>query len=209
MKISTFGPQSTPELAHTGTTTASRPSVDVSRPGGTEAGRGRELQSVTVGDHLVVPVHGVARVVSVGPREGLEMAGICCGLVALSDDTRLFVPLARLARSGLRVLATRSEVDSAFSTLRDPSPPKRSPGYKWHQELTKKASSGGLLLMAEVLRDLSHLKSQRSLSATERHILDGVLEHVTAEIVLVTGRARRRVEQEIETAVRYRDPTRK
>jgi len=143
---------------------------------------------LAVGDWAVFPSQGVVEVVSIGPRAIAGIEEPYYGLKAVEDGTRLFVPVRRLTRSGLRRLIGLEDVPTVMATLRATPPPRRPPSYKWHQILFKKINTGSLLAIAEVLRDLAHVKNQRDLSATERHILDVVEHHVVTELSLVTGR---------------------
>jgi CarD family transcriptional regulator len=143
---------------------------------------------LAVGDWAVYPSQGVVQVVSIDTRDIAGSEEPYYGLRATEDGTRLFVPVRRLTRSGLRRLIGLTEVPNVMATLRATPPPRRPPSYKWHQILFKKVNTGSLVAIAEVLRDLSHVKNQRPLSATERHILDSVEYHLVTELSLVTGR---------------------
>lgn len=159
---------------------------------------------LAVGDWAVYPTQGVVQVVSIGPRDIAGAAEPYYGLRATQDGTRLLVPVRRLTRSGLRRLVCLQEVPVVMATLRDTPPARRPPCYKWHQLLAKKLNTGALIAIAEVLRDVSHVKNARDLSATERHLLDIAQHRLVTELSLVTGRGPESFERDLARIFRRR-----
>ena len=96
----------------------------------------------------------------------------------------LRVPVSRATASGLRTLATKSDVNKVYSILNDK--PKRG-NKMWSrraQEYETKINSGQIEAIAEVVRDLyKNVDNDRSYS--ERTIYESALNRLSSEIAVL------------------------
>ena len=108
-----------------------------------------------VGSAIVYPVHGVGKLVAV---EVQDIAGLEIEMAVIAferDKMTLRVPTAKFASVGLRRLAGAPTVERAMATLG--TKPRRLAPAMWNRrsrEFELKISSGDLVAIAEVARDL-------------------------------------------------------
>ena len=190
---STFSPQVLPQheeqLRQPATTgrLAAVPAAGPLRP--------REL---AVGDHGVLPPHGVVEVVARGPQQIDGTREDFFGLRSLLDGTRLWIPVRRIDACAFRPLTHPSLAAGVLATLRSrPAPVPHMAPYKWHRKLYAEIYGGSLEATAAVLRDLRALKQVRALSPTERRIHDYAHKCLVLELALTLNQTREQVEWQV------------
>jgi len=137
-----------------------------------------------VGERVVYPSHGVGEIIEI---ESQAIGEIKLEVYVISfphDKMTLRVPVARATASGLRTLATKSDVNKVYSILNDK--PKRG-NKMWSrraQEYETKINSGQIEAIAEVVRDLyKNVDNDRSYS--ERTIYESALNRLATEIAVL------------------------
>ena len=137
-----------------------------------------------VGERVVYPSHGVGEIIQI---ESQAIGDIKLEVYVISfphDKMTLRVPVSRATASGLRTLATKSDVNKVYSILNDK--PKRG-NKMWSrraQEYETKINSGQIEAIAEVVRDLyKNVDNDRSYS--ERTIYESALNRLATEIAVL------------------------
>lgn len=137
-----------------------------------------------VGERVVYPSHGVGEIIQI---ESQAIGEIKLEVYVISfphDKMTLRVPVSRATASGLRTLATESDVNNVYNILNDK--PKRG-NKMWSrraQEYETKISSGQIEAIAEVVRDLyKNVDNDRSYS--ERTIYESALNRLATEIAVL------------------------
>lgn len=137
-----------------------------------------------VGERVVYPSHGVGEITDI---ESQAVAGTTLEVYVISfphDKMTLRVPVSRANASGLRTLATKTDVNKVYDILNDK--PKRG-NKMWSrraQEYETKINSGQLDAVAEVVRDLyKNVDNDRSYS--ERTIYENALNRLATEIAVL------------------------
>ena len=137
-----------------------------------------------VGERVVYPSHGVGEIIEI---ESQAIGEIKLEVYVISfphDKMTLRVPVSRATASGLRTLATKSDVNKVYSILNDK--PKRG-NKMWSrraQEYETKINSGQIDAIAEVVRDLyKNVDNDRSYS--ERTIYESALNRLATEIAVL------------------------
>jgi len=139
----------------------------------------------SVGDHVVYPTHGVGLVESI---ETQVIGGMDLELYVISferDRMTLRVPVAKAAKSGLRKLSTKQEMQTALSTLKGRARVKRTMWSRRAQEYEQKINSGDPVSIAEVVRDLFRGATQPEQSYSERQIYEQALERLVNELAAI------------------------
>jgi CarD family transcriptional regulator len=152
-----------------------------------------------VGDKAVYPAHGVAEVLGIESKEISGAKHQFYILKILETGMRIMVPLNNVDAVGLRGLITASEADEVYSILR--SKEMAVDGQTWnrrHREYMEKIKTGSVFEVAEVLRDLSLLRSDKDLSFGERKVLDTARSLLVKELALAKRRKERDIEKEID-----------
>lgn len=156
-----------------------------------------------VGDFAVYPGHGVARVVDFRIQEiaGQELNFLVLRLV--DDDSRILVPLDKLARVGLRQVMGRREAGQIWGILRKRTR-KRQGGVTWSRQFRQfqeKVRTGSVFDAAEVLRDLLRLQKTKELSFGEHKLLESARALVVQELAAAQAAEAAEVEREIRATV--------
>jgi CarD family transcriptional regulator len=137
-----------------------------------------------IGDRVVYPSHGLGEIIRI---EDQEIAGFAIQVYVVSfpqDKMTLKVPVNRASASGLRTLASKSDLTKIYDTLQ--SKPKQG-NRMWSrraQEYETKINSGNVIFLAEVVRDLyKNVDSDRSYS--ERTIYESALNRLASELAIL------------------------
>lgn len=156
------------------------------------------MHQFSVGDKAFYPVHGVAEVVALESREIGGKPSSVYVLQILESGLKIMIPTANAGTVGLRELLTRDEVQEIYNILR--SKGMASDGQTWnrrHREYMDKIKTGSAFEIAEVLRDLSRLRSTKDLSFGEKRMLDTARSLLVKEIAL----ADKASENDVESAI--------
>ena len=119
-----------------------------------------ERHGFKVGEHVVYPSHGVGKIAAI---EVLMGAGYALEWFVINfekGETMLRVPTAELEAVGMRKLSEDSVVRRAMETLRTRATVKPMSRFQRVLECKSKINSGDLVQIAEVLRDLRHIRSR-------------------------------------------------
>ncbi|MBI4508324.1 MAG: CarD family transcriptional regulator [Deltaproteobacteria bacterium] len=152
-----------------------------------------------VGDKAVYPAQGVAEVVGIETKEiGGRLTSFYL-LRILDSDMRILVPTDKAHQVGLRKVASDEEVDDIFGILREKE--IRMDKQTWNRRyrgFMEKIKTGSLYEVAEVFRDLYHLKSTKTLSFGERRMLDTAKSLIVKEVSIARNWTEQRVEKELD-----------
>ena len=123
--------------------------------------------SFTVGDTVVYPHHGAAKIEAIEKRtiKGVERDYLV--LRVAQGDLTVRVPSDNVDLVGVRDVVNQEGLDRVFDVLRQPyteEPTNWSRRYKANLE---KLASGDVIKVAEVVRDLWRRERERGLSAGE------------------------------------------
>jgi CarD family transcriptional regulator len=152
-----------------------------------------------VGDKAVYPAHGVAEVTGIETKEigGTKLSFYI--LRILENGMRIMVPMKNVAQVGLRAVASKTEVKEVYDILK--SRDIAVEGQTWnrrYREYMEKIKTGSVFEVAEVLRDLSILKTDKDLSFGERKMLDTARSLLVRELAVARGAKEEKIQKELE-----------
>lgn len=143
--------------------------------------------SLIVGDTVIHPHHGAARVEELEQR---TFGGEQVDYVVLQspiNDLTVKVPISQIDDIGIRPCMTREHLDEVLTVLGDePSPVK---GH-WSRRLKRNQSrmrSGDAVQLAMVVRDLTNKLARKGLSPAERRIHKTARRMLHGEMSAVVG----------------------
>jgi len=151
--------------------------------------------SFNVGDKAVYPAHGVAEVVGLETREIGGNKQTFYILRILDTGTKIMIPTRNVSAVGLREVIAEQEVKDVYNILR--SKEIAVEGQTWnrrYREYMDKIKTGSVFEIAEVLRDLYLLRSDKDLSFGERKMLDTARSLLIKELAI----AKQCDEQDVE-----------
>jgi CarD family transcriptional regulator len=159
---------------------------------------GGELQ-FKVGDKAVYPAQGVAEVVAIEEKEIGGTRQRFYVLRVMDTDRRIMVPVANAKAVGLRAVISEEEIREIFDILRERT--AAFDNQTWNRRyrgFMDKIKTGSIYDVAEVMRDLYRLKTDKQLSFGERRMLDTARALIVKEIAIARGQTEEQVRNEIE-----------
>jgi CarD family transcriptional regulator len=152
-----------------------------------------------VGDKAVYPAHGVAEITGIETKEIGGTKHTFYILRILENGMRIMVPTKNVAQVGLRNVASKTEIKEVYSILK--SREVSVEGQTWnrrYREYMEKIKTGSVFEVAEVLRDLSILKSDKDLSFGERKMLDTARSLLVRELAVARNAKEEKIQKELE-----------
>ncbi|MBW1972627.1 MAG: CarD family transcriptional regulator [Deltaproteobacteria bacterium] len=138
-----------------------------------------------VGDFAVYPAHGVGIIKAIEKREISGCYQSFYIMKILDNGMTIMIPIDSADSVGLRNIISQSEVPKVFEILKTKE--LKINGHSWNQryrEYMGRIKTGSIFEIAEVLRDLQLLKTQKELSFGERKMLDMVTSLVVKELAI-------------------------
>ena len=126
-----------------------------------------------VGDKAVYPAHGVGIIEDIQCKMIAGCKKMFYVLRIMEKDMTIMIPKDNTQNVGLREIIDKKDVSKVIRILADRN--GKADCQTWnrrYREYMEKIKSGSVYEVAEVLRDLFHLKSDKDLSFGERQMLD-------------------------------------
>jgi CarD family transcriptional regulator len=164
----------------------------------------RERWEARVGQLAVYPGHGVVRIEELRDQEIAGESREFLVLRILDDESRILVPWENVDQVGLRAVIKRKEAARIWEILRAHPRPRRG-GVTWSRrfrEYRETLKKGSVFEIAEVLRDLLRLQTEKELSFGERRVLDTACSLLVHELAAAQKTAAKRIEEQIRDSVR-------
>ena len=156
------------------------------------------LEHWKVGDKAVYPSHGVGEITAIESNQLFGHDARVYVLELLDSSRRILIPIQKATQVGLRQVVGVVDAGKVLETLRAEPPPTRSmPWTKRQRALLEKLSTGSLFDVAEVLRELYHLKGVKDLSFGQRRLFDTATSLLVQELSIALDRETELVENEI------------
>jgi len=152
-----------------------------------------------VGQLAVYPAHGVGRIESVQEREVSGTPSQFYIMRLLDTDMIIMIPTNNARNIGLRDVIDNQAVTQVYEILR--SRPGRLNNQTWnrrYRDYMDKIKTGSPFRVAEVLRDLTLLKSEKDLSFGERKMLDTAKNLLIKELSLVNEKEETEIEAQLQ-----------
>jgi CarD family transcriptional regulator len=149
-----------------------------------------------VGDKAVYPGQGVGEVMGIEHKEVAGQRQSFYVLRILENGMKIMIPMNKVGSVGLREIIGEKDVRKVYSILREKEVSVDSTTWnRRYREYLDKIKSGSVLEIAEVLRDLYLLRSDKDLSFGERKMLDTARSLLIKELAI----AKECDEQDVET----------
>jgi len=140
---------------------------------------------LNVGDKVFVPNYGAGYIDKIETREinGVKISYI--NISILTDGIYLFIPIGKLQDYNIRYVSDKNLMENALSII------KEEPLFiekKWslrYRKNNEKISSGDVVKLCEVVRDLFYLKREKIMPPGEKKILEKAIDMLKGEVSLV------------------------
>ena len=152
-----------------------------------------------VGEKAVVPNLGVGIVTKIDSLD-IESISYDVYVIKILDDGSTYLsPVSNTGENGVREVIPAEAVEKVYEALADRSTPADKQTWnRRYREYLNRIKSGDLLEIATVLRDLSLLRGQKTLSFGERKMYDQALSLITQEIAVALDVHESDIQKKIE-----------
>jgi CarD family transcriptional regulator len=152
-----------------------------------------------VGDKAVYPAAGVAEVIRIEEKDIAGSRQKFYVLRILDKNQTIMVPVTNASAVGLRQVVNEEEINEIFDILKERT--IAFDNQTWNRRyrgFMDKIKTGSIYDVAEVLRDLYRLKTDKQLSFGERRMLDTARSLIVKEIAIARAQTEEQVKNEIE-----------
>lgn len=143
--------------------------------------------SFKVGNYVVYPSHGVGKITKIEKTVILDQEFSYYLIHFAKERLDIKVPVKTAAKVGLRNLVTKKQMDEVFGTLRSGVKKLKGMWSRRAQEYETKINSGDIMLLAEVIRDLTRDIEDSERSYSERIIYETAIYRLSSEYAAIYG----------------------
>jgi CarD family transcriptional regulator len=152
-----------------------------------------------IGDRAVYPGQGVTEITGIESKQISGNTEVLYMLNVLNTNRKIMIPVSKVHSVGLRKVIGNMEVDRIYRMLKDRS--MQVSHQTWNRRYrayVEKLNNGSIFDIAEVLRDLSLLKSTKPLSFGERKMLDQARTLLVKELSVARSTEEGDIAQELD-----------
>jgi CarD family transcriptional regulator len=154
--------------------------------------------SFQIGDKAVYPAHGVGVIEGIETREIAGTTQTFYVLKIMENGMTIMVPTRNADNIGMREVIAGDKIDAVFDILKERGVKLDSQTWnRRYREYMGKIKTGSVFEVAKVLRDLSILKTTKSLSFGERKMFDIAKSLLVKELSVALDEG----EESIETRI--------
>lgn len=164
------------------------------------------LHQDNIAEMVIHPAHGLGQV---SGRETLEMAGATLEVSVISFDRNkltLRIPTGRLEKDGVRPLASEADVERMLKKLASPSKIQHADQYRMIPTCEEKISTGDLIAIAAVARDLYRAESVREIPYSVESTFKTAVMRLSEEMALVLDITEHEAEERIKAQLTDQRP---
>ena len=138
-----------------------------------------------VGDYAIYPSHGVGKISGI-EKTVINGQNFSCYLMTFERERlTIKIPAGSVKKIGLRHLVLKQEMDEVFVILRSGIKKLKGMWSRRAQEYETKINSGDIILLAEVIRDLTRDIEDSERSYSERIIYETAIYRLTSEYAAI------------------------
>ena len=153
-----------------------------------------------IGDKAVYPAHGVGEVMAIENREiSGEQKQTFYVLRILDNGMKIMIPTNNVRHVGLREVITKNQVQKVFKILREKGRSVETTTWnRRYREYMEKIKTGSVFEVADVLRDLYLLKSDKDLSFCELKLVDTAHGLLVKELAVAKQCSEDEIDREVK-----------
>jgi CarD family transcriptional regulator len=157
------------------------------------------MQTFKVGDKAVYPGQGVGEVMGIEHKDIAGQRQSFYVLKIMENGMKILIPINKVGSVGLRSLIDEKAVIKVYLILKQKDISVDSATWnRRYREYMEKIKTGSVFEIAEVLRDLSLLKTDKDLSFGERKMLDTARTLLVKEIAVATKSKEVKIEEKLD-----------
>jgi CarD family transcriptional regulator len=140
-----------------------------------------------VGDYAVYPSHGIGKIVNIEKIQIMNKEYSCYLMYFEKERLTIKIPKDSTDKIGMRHLVSKNVMDEVFQVLRSGIKKLKGMWSRRAQEYETKINSGDIMLLAEVLRDLTRDIEDSDRSYSERIIYETAVYRLASEYSVIFG----------------------
>lgn len=154
-----------------------------------------------IGDKIVYAVHGAGTIVDIQEIEILNNIEKYYILLLPINDIKISIPESEINSSKIRPIITKSEGEKVIEILRSEKTMMSSNWGKRYRENLEQLKSGDIFEIADIVRNLTILDNEKSLSASEKKMLNDAKRVMVSELVIVGSITKEEASEMIDEAI--------
>lgn len=140
---------------------------------------------LNVGDKVFVPNYGAGYIDKIETRKVQDELISYINISILIDNIYLYIPITRLGDYNIRYISDKIHMENALEIIKEePLLIEKKWGQRYRRN-NEKISSGDVVKLCEVLRDLFYLKRKEIIPPGEKKILEKAIGMLKGEVSLV------------------------
>lgn len=156
--------------------------------------KGKEFKA---GQYVVYPSHGVGKILDIETIKVSDQKFEVMTIHFEREKLTIKVPTAQIEKVGIRPLVTKKQMDEVFDILKSGVKKLKGMWSRRAQEYESKINSGDIILLAEVLRDLTRDIQDEERSYSERIIYETAIYRLACEYAAIAGISFEKAKEEI------------
>lgn len=148
---------------------------------------GHGKSNFKVGDCAIYPSHGIGKIVGIEKTFIMGQDFSCYLMYFEKEKLSIKIPINSAEKIGLRHLISKAQMDEVFVVLRSGVKKLKGMWSRRAQEYETKINSGDVMLLAEVLRDLTRDIEDGERSYSERIIYETAIYRLAGEYSAIYG----------------------
>lgn len=138
-----------------------------------------------VGEYCVYKTHGVAKIQDIQTIELKDFKNRCLVLYFDKEKLTITVPESQIENMGIRKIISKSDMEEVFMILSNGVKKIKGMWSRRAKEYEEKINSGNILLIAEVIRDLTRDVEEADRSFSERMIYEAAVYRLASEYAIL------------------------
>ncbi len=145
----------------------------------------KNKDSFNINNYIVYPSHGVGKIINIDNLTILNQEHNLYIIYFEKEKLTIKIPVEKAEKYGIRHLVSKKEIEDVLAILRGGVKKIKGMWSRRAQEYEEKINSGNIVLLAEVIRDLTRdiLDSDRSFS--ERLIYETAIFRLASEYAII------------------------
>lgn len=154
-----------------------------------------------IGDKIVYPTHGAGTIEKIESKEILGKVKVYYILNISCGDMGLMLPVENCDAVGIRPIVSEETLQEAFNVLGQESSKMAENWNKRQRENMEKLKTGDVMMVAEIVRNLTRIDRERKLSAGEKKMLSNARRILVSEVMMVRDLQQQEALELIEEAI--------
>lgn len=154
-----------------------------------------------IGDKIVYAVHGAGTIIDIQQIEILNNTETYYILLLPINDIKISIPESEINSGKIRPIITKEEGKKVMEILRSKKTAMSSNWGKRYRENLEQLKSGDIFEIADIVRNLTILDSEKSLSASEKKMLNDAKRVMVSELVIVGSMTKEEASEMIDDAI--------